>query len=56
MVADHGSGEAGEVDALYAKPFSDFKLDFSDVEIPKGPISEDEAEDLADRFYASLTK
>jgi type IV secretion system protein VirD4 len=56
MVADHDSGEAGEVEALYEKPFSHFKLDFSDVEIPKGPISENEAEDLADKFYASLTK
>lgn len=56
LSADPHGGEAGEVEPLYEMPFSRFKLDFSDVEIPKGPISEDEAEDLADRFYASLTK
>lgn len=56
LLADHGGGEAGEVEAIYEKPFSHFKLDFSDVEIPKGPISEDEAEDLADKFYTALTR
>lgn len=56
LSAGSGNGEAGEVEISYEKPFSDFKLDFSDVEVPKGPISEDEAEDLADRFYASLTR
>lgn len=56
LMAEPDGGDPGEVEALYEKPLSPFKLDFSDVEIPKGPISEDEAEDLADKLYAAMTR
>lgn len=48
--------DAGDVETLYDRPASDFSLDFSNVEIPKGELSEAEAEDLADELYASLVR
>ena len=48
--------DAGDVETLYDRPASDFSLDFSDVEIPKGELSETEAESLADELYASLVR
>ena len=56
LSADPEGGEAGEIEASHEKPFSDFRLDFTNVEIPNGPISEDEAEDLADKLYAAMTR
>ena len=35
---------------------SDFNLDFSDVVVPRGDITEDEAVALADELYAAMTR
>ena len=48
--------EASEVEALYDHATTDFDFDFSHVEIPKGPIGEDEAEALADQLYAAMSR
>lgn len=48
--------DVSDVETLYDRPASDFNLDFSDVEIPKGELSETEAEELADQLYASLIR
>lgn len=48
--------DAGDVETLYDRPASDFSLDFSNVEIPKGELSDAEAEALADELYASLVR
>lgn len=48
--------DAGDMETLYDRPASDFSLDFSGVEIPRGELSETEAEELADRLYESLTR
>lgn len=48
--------DADDVETLYDRPASDFSLDFSDVEIPKGELSDTEAEALADELYASLVR
>ena len=56
LSAGPDGGEGGTVEATLERPFDDFKLDFSDVEIPKGPISEKEAEDLADKLYAAMIR
>lgn len=48
--------DASDVETLYDRPASDFSLDFSDVDIPKGELSDTEAEALADELYASLVR
>lgn len=48
--------DASDVETLYDRPASDFSLDFSNVEIPKGELTETEAESLADELYASLVR
>lgn len=48
--------DAGDMESLYDRPASDFSLDFSNVEIPRGELSESEAEALADKLYESLTR
>lgn len=49
--------DAGDMETLYDRPASDFKgFDFSDVEIPKGEMTEAEAEALADELYERLTR
>lgn len=48
--------EMGDLETLYDRPMSDFSLDFSDVVIPSGELSEDEAEALADQLYAAMTR
>jgi len=48
--------EASEVEALYDHATTDFDFDFSRVQIPKGPIGEDEAEALADQLYAAMSR
>lgn len=48
--------DAGDVETLHERPLSDFSLDFSDIEVPSGDISESEAEALADRLYAAMVR
>jgi type IV secretion system protein VirD4 len=47
---------AGDVETLHNRPLSDFSLDFSDIEVPRGDISEAEAEALADQLYAAMVR
>ncbi len=47
---------ADDLETLHNRPLSEFSLDFSDVEIPRGNISETEAEALADQLYFAMTR
>lgn len=54
--ADAPADDGSELEAMYDRPLKDFSFDFSDVEIPKGPIGEEEAEALADQLYAAMSR
>lgn len=48
--------EVADLDKLDSLPLSDFNLDFSDVEIPTGEMSEEEVEAFADTVYQQMFK
>ncbi|WP_164931769.1 type IV secretory system conjugative DNA transfer family protein [Dyella sp. M7H15-1] len=48
--------EVGDLETLYDRPMSDFSLNFSDVDIPSGKLTDDKAKALADRLYATITR
>lgn len=48
--------DEGDMDKLYERPASDFSLSFSETEIPKGDLSEEDAVALADRLYEQMTR
>jgi type IV secretion system protein VirD4 len=56
FAGDEKPVSAGELETLHNRSLSEFSFDFSDVAIPKGDITEAEAEALADQLYAAMTR
>lgn len=54
--ADVDASDDDDADVSHTYNASDFNLDFSDVVVPRGDITEDEAVALADELYAAMTR